>query len=97
MLHKNIIILKKYFTTKPRTCTTTGPGVRSRDTEAVTSVISSAESVAESSTVLARADLRGDTAALGEGGAEGVAGAEPGAGEADKDLGLDGFVIDSDL
>ena len=54
-------------------------------------MISSAESVAESSTVLARADLRGDTAALGEGGAE------PGAGEADKDLGLDGFVIDSDL
>ena len=51
---------------------------------------SSAESVEESeASLVARADLRGDTEALGEAGA--------GDAEAERDTGLEGFVTDSDL
>ena len=48
---------------------------------------SSAESVLESAILVARADLRGETLTLGEAGA----------GDAERDTGLEGFVTDADL
>ena len=46
-----------------------------------------ADSVLESGNLVARADLRGETLTLGEAGA----------GEAERDKGLEGFVTDADL
>ena len=62
-------------------------GVPCSDTAA--SGPSSAESVEESGNLVARADLRGETEALGEAGA--------GEAEADRDTGVEAFVTDSDL